>query len=73
MPGWVVWIVAAAVLAAGEIFTLGFFLGPIALAAVVAAAAATGVFAAAVVLLDRGSVGELLAARPRGGRRGGTA
>ena len=35
-----VWIVAAAVLAAGEIFTLGFFLGPIALAAVVAAAAA---------------------------------
>ena len=32
-----IWIVAAAALAAGEILTLGFFLGPIALAALVAA------------------------------------
>jgi membrane protein implicated in regulation of membrane protease activity len=40
VPAWVIWIVAAAALAAGEIFTLGFFLGPIALAAVVAAAVA---------------------------------
>ena len=37
MPAWVIWIVAAAALAAGEILTLGFFLGPIALAALVAA------------------------------------
>ncbi|MDQ3670787.1 MAG: NfeD family protein, partial [Actinomycetota bacterium] len=37
MPAWVLWMIAAAGLAAGEIFTLGFFLGPIALAAVLAA------------------------------------
>ena len=40
MPAWVIWMVAAAALAAGEIFTLGFFLGPIALAAVLAAVVA---------------------------------
>ncbi len=38
---WVVWVVAAALLAVGELLTPGLFvLGPIALAAVVAAAAA---------------------------------
>jgi membrane protein implicated in regulation of membrane protease activity len=37
MPDWVAWSVAAAALAVGEIFTLGFFLGPIAIAAVLAA------------------------------------
>ncbi|HYX11467.1 MAG TPA: NfeD family protein [Candidatus Acidoferrum sp.] len=38
MPGWVIWAVAALALAVGEIFTPGlFFLGPVALAAVVAA------------------------------------
>jgi membrane protein implicated in regulation of membrane protease activity len=37
VPAWVLWMIAAAGLAAGEIFTLGFFLGPIALAAVLAA------------------------------------
>jgi membrane protein implicated in regulation of membrane protease activity len=37
---WVLWIVAAGVLAAGEVFTMGFFLGPIAVAALVAAAIA---------------------------------
>jgi membrane protein implicated in regulation of membrane protease activity len=40
MPDWVLWLVAAAVLAAGEVLTLGFFLGPIAVAAVLAAAVA---------------------------------
>ncbi len=40
MPAWAVWVVVGALLAVGEIFTLGFFLGPIALAAVVAAAVA---------------------------------
>ncbi len=40
MPDWVLWVVLAALLAAGEVFTLGFFLGPIALAAVLAAVAA---------------------------------
>ena len=40
MPDWVLWLILAAALAAGEVFTLGFFLGPIALAAVLAAAVA---------------------------------
>jgi membrane protein implicated in regulation of membrane protease activity len=34
---WVYWMIAAGALAAGEIFTMGFFLGPIAIAAVLAA------------------------------------
>jgi membrane protein implicated in regulation of membrane protease activity len=37
MDEWVLWMVAAGALAVGEMFTLGFFLGPIAVAAVVAA------------------------------------
>jgi membrane protein implicated in regulation of membrane protease activity len=37
MPEWVAWTIVAAALAVGEIFTLGFFLGPVALAAAVAA------------------------------------
>lgn len=38
MPAWLVWAIAALLLAVGEIFTPGlFFLGPIALAAVVGA------------------------------------
>ena len=40
MPEWVLWMIAAGVLAVGEIFSLSFFLGPIAIAAVVAAAVA---------------------------------
>ncbi len=44
MPDWVIWGIAAGALAAGEVITLGFFLGPIAIAAVIAAiAAAAGV------------------------------
>ncbi len=37
MEDWVWWMVAAGALAVGEIFTMGFFLGPIAVAAVLAA------------------------------------
>lgn len=37
MPEWVLWMIAAAALAAGEIATAGFLLAPIALAAVLAA------------------------------------
>jgi membrane protein implicated in regulation of membrane protease activity len=37
---WVIWMIAAGVLAVGEIFSLSFFLGPIAVAAAVAAVAA---------------------------------
>ncbi len=40
MPDWVVWLIVAVTLAVGEIFTLGFFLGPVALAAGLAALAA---------------------------------
>ena len=40
MAGWVVWLLVAVALAVGEIFTLGFFLGPVALAAALAAVAA---------------------------------
>jgi membrane protein implicated in regulation of membrane protease activity len=37
---WVLWMLAAGLLAVGEIFTLSFFLGPIAVAAVAAAVTA---------------------------------
>jgi membrane protein implicated in regulation of membrane protease activity len=37
---WVFWMIAAGALAAGEIVTMGFFLGPIAIAAVLAAGVA---------------------------------
>ena len=37
---WVYWTIAAGALAAGEIVTMGFFLGPIAIAAVLAAVVA---------------------------------
>ena len=40
MEDWVWWMVAAGILAVGEIATLSFFLGPIAIAAVLAAVAA---------------------------------
>lgn len=40
MPDWVFWLIGAAVLAAGEVATLGFFVGAVALAALPAAAVA---------------------------------
>lgn len=44
MPDWVIWAIAAGALAAGEVLTLGFFLGPIAIAAALTAiVAAIGV------------------------------
>jgi membrane protein implicated in regulation of membrane protease activity len=36
VPAWVAWVIVAAVLAVGEVFTLSFFLGAVALAALVA-------------------------------------
>lgn len=44
MPDWVVWLLFAVALAVGEIFTLGFFLGPVALAAGIAVLAALAGF-----------------------------
>ena len=40
MPDWVIWMIAAGVLAVGEIVSLSFFLGPIAVAALLTAAVA---------------------------------
>jgi membrane protein implicated in regulation of membrane protease activity len=37
MDEWVLWMIAAGVLAVGEMFTMGFFAGPVAVAAVIAA------------------------------------
>jgi membrane protein implicated in regulation of membrane protease activity len=53
IPVWAIWAIAAALLATGEIFTAGlFFLGPLALGALVAAL---------VAMLATGAVGALLA------------
>ena len=40
MDEWVLWMIAAGVMAVGEILTLGFFLGPVAIAAAAAAVVA---------------------------------
>jgi membrane protein implicated in regulation of membrane protease activity len=66
MPDWVAWMILAAALGVGEIFTLSFFLGPIAIAAVLAAivgAVGAGVeIQFAVFIL--GSVASLAVVRP---------
>ena len=66
MDDWVLWMVAAGVLAVGEIFTLGFFLGPIAVAAVLAAVvAASGVgLAVQWIVFIAASLGSLAVLRP---------
>ncbi len=52
MPAWVIWAIAAAALAVGEILTPGlFFLGPVAIAAVIAGVLALAGLGAAVQLL----------------------
>jgi membrane protein implicated in regulation of membrane protease activity len=51
MEEWVYWMIAAGALAAGEIFTMGFFLGPIAIAATLAALVALAVGPLALQLL----------------------
>lgn len=50
MDEWVYWMVAAGALAAGEIFTMGFFLGPVAVAALLAALVALAGAGAAIQL-----------------------
>ena len=66
MPDWAIWIVVAAALAAGEIFTLGFFLGPVALAAGLAAliAAVGGGLVFQLVAFIAGSLASLFLLRP---------
>ena len=52
MPAWLIWAIAAAALAVGEIFTPGlFFLGPVAVAAVIAGVLALVGLGAAVQLI----------------------
>lgn len=66
MPGWGLWLIIAAVLAAGEVATTGFILGPIAvaagLAALVALAGAGAVFQ--VIVFIAGSVAAVALLRP---------
>ncbi len=66
MEDWVWWMIAAGVLAVGEIATLGFFLGPIAIAATLAAIvglAGAGLAAQWVVFIAA-SLGSVLVLRP---------
>lgn len=66
MPDWVVWFLLAAALAVGEIFTLAFFLGAIAVAAAVAGVvAAVGIGLALQLVVFAGTAaGSLLILRP---------
>ena len=66
MDDWVWWLIAAGVLAVGEIATMGFFLGPIAVAATLAAiiAAAGAGLAVQWVVFIAASLGTVLVLRP---------
>jgi membrane protein implicated in regulation of membrane protease activity len=66
MDEWVLWIIAAGLLAVGEMFTLGFFLGPVAVAAVLAAivALAGGGVALQWIVFTAVAAGSLLVLRP---------
>ena len=66
MPAWLVWVILAAVLAAGEMFTLSFFLGPMAVAASLAAIVALlgGGIAFQVLVFIAGALASLWLLRP---------
>jgi membrane protein implicated in regulation of membrane protease activity len=66
MEDWVWWVIAAGGLAVGEIFTMGFFLGPIAIAATLAAivSLAGGGIAASWVVFIVASLASLAVLRP---------
>jgi membrane protein implicated in regulation of membrane protease activity len=66
MDEWVLWMIAAGVLAVGEMLTISFFMGPIALAAVTAAivALAGGGVAVQWIVFTVMSAGSLLVLRP---------
>jgi membrane protein implicated in regulation of membrane protease activity len=66
MEDWVWWMIAAGGLAVGEIFTMGFFLGPIAIAAVLAAIVSLvgGGLAASWAVFIAASMASLLVLRP---------
>ena len=66
MDDWVWWVIAAGVLAVGEIATMGFFLGPIAIAATLAAVVAVvgGGLATQWIVFIAASLASLLVLRP---------
>ena len=66
MDEWVLWMIAAGVLAVGEMLTLGFFAGPIAIAAVTAAivALAGGGVALQWIVFTAMSAASLVVLRP---------
>ena len=66
MEDWVYWMIAAGALAVGEIFSLSFFLGPIAVAAAIAAVAALigAGLAIQIVVFIAASAASLLVLRP---------
>jgi membrane protein implicated in regulation of membrane protease activity len=66
MEAWVIWMVAAGVLAVGEILSLSFFMGPIAVAAVLAAVAALagGGLAVQLIVFIDASIASLAVLRP---------
>jgi membrane protein implicated in regulation of membrane protease activity len=66
MPDWAWWLVIAAALAGGEILTLGFFLGPIALAALLATLVAVvgGSLGLQVGAFVAGAIASLAIVRP---------
>ena len=66
MPEWVLWMIAAGALAVGEIFTLSFFLGPVAVAAALAgvAAAIGAAPGVQIVIFTLASIATLLVLRP---------
>jgi membrane protein implicated in regulation of membrane protease activity len=66
MDEWVLWMIGAGVLAIGEIFTLGFFLGPVAVAAVLAAivALAGGGPALQWIVFSAAAIASLAGLRP---------
>src|ERR671938_190032 len=57
MPDWVAWMITAAALAVGELFTLGFFLAPVALAALIAGGAAVEAQVGVFVVVSAASLG----------------
>ncbi|MDQ3934708.1 MAG: NfeD family protein [Actinomycetota bacterium] len=66
MPDWAWWLVIAAALAGGEILTLGFFLGPVALAALLATLVALvgGSVPLQIGAFAAGSIASLAIVRP---------
>jgi membrane protein implicated in regulation of membrane protease activity len=66
MDEWVIWMIAAGVLAIGEITTMGFFMGPIAIAAVLAAIVSLvgGGLVAQWLVFILASIGSLAVLRP---------